>query len=427
MRESTMTEAICCCCEKTQEVKPDKRGSVRLPRGWRNVSGRTWCGACWNSRYTVRAVTLPVWGVDGGDISSLWETARSLWRATADLCNWASSTLFAADIVRSAEMEKLPAMPPIYLYGLAGECEPWRRIPDKQSGATILRHVEQCYRADRFDVVWRGAKSLRSYREDQPYPISSQAVRLEIGDDGGVIVDCRLGGARHRLKPARGRRYDRQMAGLRNLVENPDLLCECAIYPAARRGDSRQGSDSRDNSGGGRKRQDMLLKVVGWFPIDDSKASGTLRLRTASDALLVAVTPEGDRVWTYNADHARKLVSLHQAHLSRLQRLGDDRKAERRKPRRDNRELVAMYDHRATKDRDRLRSLVHEVTAAAVNFARRCKASSIEYDDTDKSFAASFPWRTMLTVLDSKCRANGVRLISRASVPDETPGPLATE
>lgn len=430
----------CCKCDKSTDVPPDKRGTHRLPRGWKSVSGSDWCGDCWGKSYVVRAVTLPIWGViDGGDIAGLWDAAREAWKAATCVLNWASTTLYQQDVRRGPADEKLGKMPETYLYGLAKSCPAWHRIEDKQSGGALLLHAEQVYRADRYEVLWTAGKSLRNYRYPQPYPISSQAVRL-LEHNEIVAINLRCGGSRWTLKLGAGQRYTRQQAGLRHLLANPDLVCECAIYPISADGDARQASAAADNSGAPKRREQLAVKIVGWFPVDDRKPSGTLRVSTNSAALLVATTPDGDRVWTYHADHARQAVARHEAHLNGLSRLSDDRKAERRKPRRDNRELVGMVDDRSRKDRDRMRSLLHEVSASVVAFAKRRRCAAIEYDDTDRSFAASMPWRMLMTITEQKCRANGIRFVdlssvrqakkkrtARGSVPVETTAPLATE
>lgn len=426
-----------CHCGTTREVKPDARGAYRLPRGWKKIDDNIWCGDCWNKSFVVRAVTLPVWGVvDGGDMGSFWDACRAAWATATGVLNWASTTLYANDVHRIPGNDKLQKMPPIYLYGLAKSCPQWADVEDKQSGGTLLMHAEQVYRKDRYEVIHTASKSLRNYRYPQPYPLASQAVRL-VEHEGNAAVNLRLGGKRWVVRLGCGQRYRQMQDGLKTLLANPDLLCECAIYPIKADGDARQPSEVRDNSGGGRVRQQLMIKIVGWFAVEKRTSSGTLKVRTGGGSLIHAVTPENDRIWTYNADHAKRIVAMHEAHLNQLARLSDDRKAERRKPRRDNRELLRMYDSRSRKDSDRLKSLIHEVTASLVNFARRRKCRIIEYDDTDRSFAASFPWRTLMTICEQKCRANGLEFVdlsthrqttqSRAKAAGETPAPLATE
>lgn len=433
--EQTMT---CCQCDAVRSVKPDKRGTFRRPLGWHAIGDDLYCDACWSKSYVVRAVTLPVWGiVDGGDMATLWEQCRSLWATATGILNWASTTLYANDIRREPGADKLGKMPPIYLYGLAKSCAQWHGVPDKQSGGALLKTAEAVYRKDRYEVLWTAEKRLRNYTYPQPIPISSQVVRL-VEHEKTVAINLRLGGQRWTLRLGCGQRYRRMQDGLRHLLACPDLICESAVYPVKADGDARQSSETRDNSGGGRVRQQLMVKIVGWFPVNKQPATGSLRVRTGGGSLLHAVTPENDRIWMYNVDHAKRIVSMHAAHLSGLARLSDDRKAERRKPKRNNRQLVTMYDDRSRKDRDRLTSLVHEVTASLVSFARRSKCRRIEYDDTDRSFAASFPWRTLMTICEQKCRANGLEFVDlsthrqakkkpRAKVPSESPEPLATE
>lgn len=400
--------AVLCECGKEQKTKSGKSGP-KCPKGWKHYPEGTYtCGACWGKKYHMAAVTFPIAHCD-------WDAVRPAFAecsaAVRELSNWAIRKLFANDAVRSADDVKIPAMPPIYLYGLAPECPAWSHLRGKV-GADVLSAVERCYRSERYETVWTGERSLRSYRYPQGVPIDGEGVRVRI--DERIVVNVLIGQhGRHDLTLAGGPQMKRQRGMLEHLAETPDLLTQAVLMEdRSTVGDHRPTNESRENSGGVRIQKRLKIKLVGWFPVRErGESTNTLSVRSDADSLLVALDHDGERIWTYNGDHAKRIADRHAAHLRNLDRLADDRKSEKRRPKREGRGFVAMLGDKSHTDRSRLKSLCHEASASVVNFAVRRRCSTIRLDLSDRQFAFSFPWSMLETMISQKCRSNGIELV----------------
>jgi hypothetical protein len=419
----------CSHCDAERATKPNKDGTPRIPKGWKRFDDEQLCDKCLKRHYCIRAVTLPVVGVlEDTTWESLREALHESWSLATGLCNWAITELAMADTPRLPDMDKLPKMPRVYLYGLAKEGFPQGEALDARTRVSLLNGAEARYRAYRYECRWKCSKALPSYRYPQPLPMPPASVKLSAFGDGRVQANVKVGSSRHHLLLAGGHQYRRQLAGVRMLMENPHLMCECSLYQAsAGKGDHRNGANERNNGGGSKRMKRVMLKVVGYFPRIEQGNAGCLRVKTASDALLVAVTPEGDRIWTYNADHAKRMIAKHEAHLRRLSRLSDDRKAERRKPKRQTHKYREMLEDVSRKDRDRMTSLCHQVSASVVAFAKRQRARSILYSDAEKSFCQSFPWHKLKVLIEQKSRAAGLEFDASTAVAGNPPLPLEME
>lgn len=414
--ETTIDRVACRCsaCGAEKAVKPTSLGNPRPPRGWKRLADNLFCVACWSDRYVVRAVTVPVASPVDLEWTDLRVRLRTAFALATEASNWAVRMLLANDVIRTVGMTKLPPMPPIYLYGRGPEFHRWGELPSG-TAATLLMQVEAKWRAKRFDALWRNADRPPAYTYPQPWPVRAQDWRLlEMPDQQGrLAVSVSLPGGRTTLMLRGGREYARQVAGLRHLLANPDLCCELSLVEVpASAGDHRNGDADRDGSGGERWRTRLMCKVVGWFPRSKAAGDAVLPVRSTDDAILEALDEEGGRVWTYHADQARR---LHETHMRRLQRRADDRKAERRRPRRDCRAELGSLDGQARRDRHRLQSLCHALSASLVNFARRRRYGAVRYDDADHRFAPQFPWHMLRTMVEQKCRAAGLQFLLLSS------------
>jgi len=409
-----MLPIVCSTCQTIKQVKPTAKDLARLPRGWKRIGEAVHCDACWRNAYTVRAVTLSVASPVSCDWPALRDILRNVLGAATALANWAVDTLVAHDVRRKPGDTKLEKQPQVYLYGLAKDQFAQWGMLDSQAAAGLLTEVSRVYSSERWDCLWLGSRSVRRYRYPYPYPLSAQSIALEEEEDGGIIIAMRLGGARQRLRLKGGRRYYRQTAALRHLIANPDLICGSAITIERHAGERDSSTPTATPGGGNTTHSEVRVKIVGWFPAEQAGPAGTLRVNTTADALLVAVTPEGDRIWTYNADHAKRMVAAHARHMQQLHRLADDTKAERRKPRYEGLPYREMVAARSRKDNDRMTTLCHEVSAGLAAFAARQRVSQVLYNDTVRSFVYSFPWAKLRTMLQQKLRAKGIELIVSA-------------
>lgn len=388
---------ICCDrCSRVVQVNPTQSGAPRPPIGWTRIDDGYWCGDCWNDAYFVRATSIAVAPSDG-DWESLRKTLSHAFGAVRSLANWAYSYLMSVEPARDPQTEKMPKKPVVYLYGVAKEKYPhWGSIPASIANA-VLKQVESDYSADRFEL-WIGRKSSRSYTYPQPIPVPLQCWEL-VQTDNGYGARLNLGNGQVVLKL--GLR-DHQKKIVETLRDNPLLRAGVTIVEKRSHG---RDTNARENSGGQVFRSSLRLEMSYYAPrLEREPGDAVLRVQTGKSGLLTAIRDD-NTVWQYHADHALKMVAKHAAHLDRLSRLSDDRKAERRKPHRDKRPYESMVDAVCEKDRNRITSLCHEVSASLVAFARRQRVATIQYDDKDKSFCSSFPWAKLRTMIEQKSRA----------------------
>ncbi|MHA1565282.1 MAG: hypothetical protein ACTSX7_08235, partial [Alphaproteobacteria bacterium] len=211
---------------------------------------------------------------------------------------------------------------------------------------------------------------------------------------------------RWHLQLRRGKGFRCQYAAFRKLMSGEALGTELALYRVrANGGDGRTGMAEKAPGGGSKVYTRVMAKIVCWLPRrEHAELNGALVVNTEPDALLVAIDGE-DRIWTYHADHMRRWVAQH---AKRLQHLNDDRKAERRRPRRRGLQMQDHLDKLTARQHRRLDTLIHQVSASLANYAARRRVGKIDYCDTDTSFVGSFPWERLRSACEEKCRALGI-------------------
>jgi hypothetical protein len=356
----------------------------RLAPGWhRDTAGNPLCSKCWNSRHILRAVTIPIAGPIDGTWPELRESLKKVWKAATRLSNWIVRERAKADVVRTADMAKLPKPPQTCLYrgarAVATEI-------DSGSVSAILHAVEKKWRARRFNVVWLGKESLPNYRYPTPCPIRSSDWKC--GKDGEVIyVNVRLAGRRWKLRLRGGHQFRRQIGAVHQLLAGEAIGAEMALYERrSNDNDHRPQSAGRD-SGGQKCASRLMCKMVMWLPREDAvkNKTGTLVVRTDAESLLLALDIKGQKLWVENCDQVRRWTA---EHSRRLNRWSDDAKAEQRP--------IAKYQSRresaTLKYRHRLDSLCHEISAHLANFAARRRYATVQYDDSLQSYCVRFPW-----------------------------------
>ncbi len=373
--------------------------------------GQLWCNSCWRKKYVIRAVTIPVSGpIDPEEWPEFREALRTAWAHATNISNWAQTTLYASDVRRKSEDKKLAPMPKIYLYGLAkSEYHAWDDgTIDKASAGDILTQVEQKYRSQRYEILWLASRTLSNYRYPQPFPFRPEGIKID-KIDSRICVEIRVAGRRWKVRLAGSEKNRRQLAGIQHLMDNPELMAQGAIYQVTAHGsDNRNGDRGKDNGTGIKWKTRIMLKFVGWFPVKHKERDGDLFVNTDVDSLLVAMNTRKDKLWFYNGDHARRLCLKHQDHMRRLQRRADDKKHERRKPRKKNARYRQNVSDISRKDRNRMTSICHEVSASVVGFAARSSLSRIVYNDSERSFSAYFPWAKLREMIKQKAALHGI-------------------
>lgn len=391
--ENNTSSMKCYHCDARTKTK-------RLSRGWhRDSAGNPYCSKCWGALYMLRAITIPIAGPIDCTWSELCELLKILQCAATRLCNWAVTELAKADVVRTAEMTKLPKPATIYLYPGARAMAPEL---DSGSVVAILHAVEARWRARRFYVTWLAKESLPNYRYPVPYPIRSQGWKCE--KDGEItIVNVRLGGRRRKLRLRGGHQFRRQLSTVHQLLDGKAIRSEMSLYWRRSNGNDHRPKGKGRDSGGQKCASRLMCKMVMWLPrkeaVDGKK--GTLLVRTDSDSLLIALDIKGQKLWIENCDQVRRWTA---EHARRLNRWNDDQKAEQRP--------VAKYQSRresaALKYRRRLDSLCHEVSTHLANFAARRRYATVQYDDSLQSYCVRFSWALLRERIKTKLDEHGI-------------------
>lgn len=393
-------DILCARCARAQQTKPTAKGEPRLPRGWkREFGGDVWCAACWRTAYKLRAVTIPVSGPVDGTWDELRAALSAAWGHSTTVANWAVRQLLQHDIVRTPAMDAMPDYPMVvggkrlYLYPGARAV-----APDMDTGSVValLQAVERRYRARRYHVIWRQREAPPTYRYPTPYPVHNQrwSVAWEAATERGdvlPVVTVRLGGSPWKLRLRGGARFGRQLGAARLIADGTAVQGELSIY--------QRGPDVR-------------CKMVAWLPRKAARV-GTETLRVASnrESLLAYWVDGSDEVRRYHADHMVRQV---RAHERRLQRLREDGA-----PEVDREATRARMGVLARKMRARLDAVTHEASAVIAGYAARRGCALVVWDDTDRSYAPSFPWHALVERVGYKLDERGIRLEVREAIAEE--------
>lgn len=399
----------CAGCSKQVESL-DKRGKPRLKPGCKRHASRAWCGKCWGERYVLRAVEFPVVEPIGAEWKELREAVAKAWSQSREISNWFLDEFYAADVRRTPDAAKLPAMPKLYLY-------PKARERFQHAPAALLVAIEHAvagkYRAKRYELLWTGEATLPEHRYPVPYPVAGANWRAETIDQR-PCVHVPIAGQRFTLRLRGGPEFRRQLAAFRQIESGDAIKGELVIYRRkARESDGRNGIRSNQP---GRPIWRIFAKLVAWLPRVDRKRPEKERffnLRTDADCFLYGVLQDREQPWILNADRVRDWQHQHQRWL---QRQSEDSKAETRKPKRRRKRVKAEYDRRAEKYRNRLKSFIQETAAAVAGFAQRNGVTRVRFDgsgsDGSSVFVESFPWFQLRERLAVKLDEHGIEFVS---------------
>jgi hypothetical protein len=350
----------------------------RLPHGWKRQSDFVYCPACWQSLYLLRAIILPV----ASPLDCGWQELRvmlhGMWAATTRASNWLVTELYSRDIKRG-DQPRMPPMPNVYLYPEARERFP--TLPSRAI-ASLEQKVKRSYRAKRYETIWTCSASLPTYRYPSPFSIPSQGWTIH-EEDSAPVIKLRIGSQDLRLRLKSGPRYSYQMESIAQILSGEAVRSELSIYQRA---------------------NEIVCKLMAWLPrqVVGEQRSGVLTVRTASDALLVAVNARDEKIWAYNGDQLRRWQAEHR---TQLQRWAEDSKAEFRP----SPPFAERRSNASRKYRDRMSTACHSVAALVVNYAIRRKFAAVRYDDSYRGYCQQFPWFELKLKITQKCDAAGLR------------------
>jgi len=338
-----------------------KKTGKRLPRGWKRTDEQYICGSCWSASRVLRAVTMPV--VEPIDVS--WEqldkVLKEMFRETTRASNWMMTQLYAQDVRRNGQ-DKMPPMPRAYLYPQARVQFP--TLPP-QTIASLEQAIQRKYKAARYKVVWTCMASLPTLRYPQPFPVHNQSWTPTIIDDR-PHVSVRIGDRRMTLRLKGGSRFRRQLSAFRQMCKGTATTGELALY---------------------RSGKNLICKMVAWLPRPsvEREREGTLYVRTASDALLIACNGKDEAIWRWNASQIRQWAAEHR---KRLQQWSEDQKAEQRP-------IPAFAEARKQASliyRRRMDTAVKQAAAYIANYAERRHFAAVEYNDSERAYCPEFAW-----------------------------------
>ena len=405
----------CAACEKTVTVKPDRRGTFRLPKGWKKREALSYCGECWKSLYRLRAVSIPVAECLDGTWQEFCAALHCAWSHSTALSNWAVHQLALADKPRQSHMPKMPPLPRVDLYKLFGsyaDRAAWDGAA--QSANSIFHAVESRYRKARFSTLWRCEAALPTYRYPTPYVIHNAAWTAtwttEQDQTGHTTrtptVSVPLGGRRWTLRLRGGNR--RNLAAFAQVVSGAAIQGALMISRQRASGSHRQESSERKPGGGRRTSWRIMVKVVAHWPqpMTSKLREGTLLVRTTRNCFLVAGDPDTEHPWKLHDDHARGRIKQH---AWQLDRLSNDLKAERRNPKRERQAIQERLDVLTHRHRCWLDTYCHTAAKMLANYADRSQVQGVSYDDTEQRYFPNFPWAKFRELLKSKLEDLGLR------------------
>jgi hypothetical protein len=303
---------------------------------------------------------------------------HGMWAATTRASNWLVTELYSRDIKRG-DQPRMPPMPNVYLYPEARERFP--TLPSRAI-ASLEQKVKRSYRAKRYETIWTCSASLPTYRYPSPFSIPSQGWTIH-EEDSAPVIKLRIGSQDLRLRLKSGPRYSYQMESIAQILSGEAVRSELSIYQRA---------------------NEIVCKLMAWLPrqVVGEQRSGVLTVRTASDALLVAVNARDEKIWAYNGDQLRRWQAEHR---TQLQRWAEDSKAEFRP----SPPFAERRSNASRKYRDRMSTACHSVAALVVNYAIRRKFAAVRYDDSYRGYCQQFPWFELKLKITQKCDAAGLR------------------
>jgi hypothetical protein len=419
-----MEAVTCVVTGEKREAKPTKKGNLRLPRGWRRLpDGRPCSPDGWSQLYALQVLHVVLRPADG-QWKPFRELLRGAWTESRALAQWALDQCFQGDVRRTPDSpDRMPKPKPIYLYGLAKENYPrWSQWEGAAASANCtLRRAEKKWRETRRAVLWYGSDRPPIYGYPQPYILDAdqwdvvapdeddkQEWKASLALPGGRIL-CTLRQGKRAGRAHNRKRLDTHV--LKALAAKEAVKVEAAVIRRLVNGSDHRTGSAQSNGQGVRVTYEECLKIVCYIRKRARKHENakTLWVVTQPDCLLSVLDEDKDRLWNLNADYVRKWIV---GYSRRLQRLSEDAKAERRRPRDKKMPLAQDRQQLKLKQDLRMKSALHELSRQVVNYVLRARATKVEYKDQEKRYIESFPWFVFReSYLVPKLKAEGIEFV----------------
>lgn len=381
---------VCHQCQHAQVVKT----TTRPPRGWKRIAEALWCGDCLAATYTIRAVTVPIASPLDGTWAEFGAALKAAWVETTRAANWLVTELYARDVRREPTDAKLRPMPRIYLYPEARALFPG--ISPIHLTA-LIQQVEQTYRKRRYELLWRRAISLPTYRYPVPTPLHNQAWRLETTAGGAMVAHVRLGDRWWALRLRGGPHFYAQRTRLLQLEAGTALPAAGAFYAiTATEGDHRHAE----------RGQRVMLKLVGRFPrVAPTTATACCEVTTVASDLLVARIAGRGVIAAVHGDQIRRAIC---GYTVRRERLTADLAVVRRMPQREREGMRARLQRMGERQHRALRTWCQQSASQIVRAVHLAQAGTIVYADEERGFCDPFPWQQLRLAVQQATEGAGM-------------------
>lgn len=441
-----------------------------MPRGWKLIRDQYLCKKCKKVSYRVRAFELPVMGVLGADFAEFRQEVRGQLRTAAVLFNRGMREYFIAEQLPlpGEKVQKQPKVDP-YKRMATGNNLGIR----KDSVQCVFRSAQAHWSKHRFGVL-TGTESLPLRRSNRGMiPVSAKDWAKRIGwidapiqtseekrtrrDEEGrpqptrrtPYLDLNLtgeGGRTWRILLGRGHVFARQLKDFMALLDGSALPAELAVYERPCGQSRRNGRDlpaDRAPGGGARQSTRIFVKFVASFPRTLVKRDCVMNLATHPEAFLVAqIDGRVERPWILNGDHLRghfctlarwrrqapeggnpaaieaafdTMRHWNPKHHAWLQRIGEDRKHEKRWPKAQLLQFRDAYRKRCDKFHRRMTTWLAQMAAQVAGFCVRRRVGTVVYDDSNKDWMTPFPWHLLRCRIQNALDNHGITLIAAAS------------
>jgi len=138
------------------------------------LAGTSTALSAWPRPTSSGRISLPVAGPVDANWAELRPALRDAWIDTTRCANWMLTEFYKGDVRRAPQDTKLGPMPRTYLYP-----EGRARFPNlpAQTVAHLENQTRRLYSAQRYELLWLGARSLATMRYPTPCRFPRRAGR----------------------------------------------------------------------------------------------------------------------------------------------------------------------------------------------------------------------------------------------------------
>lgn len=396
-----------------------------------------------DKKLITRSISLPVQQCLSSDWREFLRTLHAAWRMSTDLANWASQTIARHDVVRTPDMQQLPKFEPIDLYALAFGRRKEKRGKDgvkvlpvvdggvggwegaRIAAASLLRRVLSKYLKERGKIIWRRERRTPEYLYPVPFPVHTQAWAVFF-DKGRPIISMALPGGRVSVRLRNGDEFAPAIRVLKGIEDGTIKAGELSICRQRSYCPDRKDGE-RLPGGGHRESYRVMVRISYQVQVAEPLEGNTIvQVATGTNPFITVDVP-GCLPWVL---HVPQMAQHIIAHKQFRDRFADDMKYEKRWPRGKRRRMLRRLERGCDKQNRRLDSFCKETAAQIVGYVKRAVKRNrlppgirIEWNDTNRSFAASFPWHQLRAAMSCKCEVEQIRLeiVEASEVAAETP------